>query len=66
MPVVILSCKESSQVYKRVVAKIKAMTPEERIRTLVRAGIYTEDGQLTPKYGGPRKGNKKHPEIAIR
>lgn len=64
MPVVILSSKESSQVYKRVVAKIKAMTPQERMETLVRAGIYTKDGQLTKKYGGPHK--RKSPEIVIR
>ena len=30
----------------------KAMTPEEALRRLVESGIYTEDGRLSPRYGG--------------
>lgn len=61
MPLVIPTDKELWQIYRRMIAKIKAMTPEERIKTLVRAGVYTKSGQLTEKYGGPhaRKHSKR-------
>ncbi len=59
MPLVIPTDKELRLVYRRMIAKIKAMTPEERMRTLVRAGVYTKDGQLTKKYGGNPKRKRK-------
>jgi hypothetical protein len=31
-------------------ARIREMSPTEQRRTLVATGIYTEDGQLTPRY----------------
>lgn len=49
-----LTEKGTRSLFKRVVAKITAMSPQERLATLVRAGIYTEEGQLTEKYGGPK------------
>lgn len=52
MPVIIPTEKELKQTYRRVIAKLKAMSPDERFRTMVRAGIYTKNGQLTKKYGG--------------
>lgn len=55
MPLVIPTDKELRLVYRRMIAKIKAMTSEERMRTMIRAGIYTKSGQLTEKYGGPPK-----------
>lgn len=60
MPLVIPTDKELRVVYRRMIAKIKAMTPEERMQTMVRAGIYTKDRQLTKKYGGnPQRTMKK-------
>jgi hypothetical protein len=32
--------------------RTRQMTQEERFESLVRAGIYTRDGKLTPRYGG--------------
>ena len=60
LTIVILTDKEQKQLYKRVVRKIKAMSPEERLRTMEHAGIYTKSGQLTEEYGGPRQKKKKH------
>lgn len=39
--------KELRALHRRVVRKITAMSPEERIATMVRAGIYTKSGKLT-------------------
>ena len=33
-------------------ASLDKMTPEERFQTLVRSGIYTQDGRLRKEYGG--------------
>lgn len=49
-----LTQKGTRALFKRVVRKITAMSPEQRLETLVRAGIYTEEGQLAEKYGGPK------------
>lgn len=32
--------------------KLKKMTPKQALELAVRAGIYTQDGKLTPEYGG--------------
>ena len=44
--------KELRVLYSRVVRKISAMSPEQRLATMVRAGIYTKSGKLTKQYGG--------------
>ena len=44
--------KEVRTLYSRVVKKITAMSPEQRLATMVRAGIYTKSGKLTKQYGG--------------
>jgi len=44
--------KELRDLYSRVVKKIAAMSPEQRLATMVSAGIYTKSGKLTKKYGG--------------
>jgi hypothetical protein len=44
--------KELRVLYSRVVKKITAMSPEQRLATMVRAGIYTKSGKLTKQYGG--------------
>jgi hypothetical protein len=44
--------KELKALHKRVVRKITAMSPEQRLATMVRAGIYTKSGKLTKQYGG--------------
>jgi hypothetical protein len=35
---------------RRVLAEMEQMSVEEIFQLLVRAGIYTQDGQLTPPY----------------
>jgi hypothetical protein len=35
---------------RRALAEMEQMTPDERFQLAVRAGILTEDGQLTPPY----------------
>jgi hypothetical protein len=44
--------RELQALYGRVVKKIAAMTPRERLATMERAGIYTKRGKLTKHYGG--------------
>ncbi len=44
--------KELKALYGRVVKKIAAMSPNQRLATMVRAGIYTKNGKLTKQYGG--------------
>ena len=44
--------REWQALYARVVKRIAAMTPRERIATMERAGIYTKRGKLTKQYGG--------------
>jgi hypothetical protein len=44
--------RELQALYVRVVKKITAMSPRERITTMERAGIYTKGGKLTKQYGG--------------
>jgi tripartite-type tricarboxylate transporter receptor subunit TctC len=44
--------EELRQLYSRVVKKIAAMSPNQRLATMVRAGIYTKRGKLTKQYGG--------------
>lgn len=36
--------------HARLMAELRAMTPDELFQTLVDAGIYTPDGQLTEHY----------------
>lgn len=44
--------KELKALYSRVVKKISAMSPDQRLATMIRAGIYTKRGKLTKLYGG--------------
>lgn len=41
---------EETRIRRRALAKLRALSPEERFQLAVRAGIYTPDGQLTPPY----------------
>ena len=37
--------------HERALKRFKRMTGHDRFESLVRAGIYTRDGKLTPRYG---------------
>lgn len=43
---------EEYQVHKRFLERFTAMSDKEKFKTFVNAGIYTEDGELTERYGG--------------
>jgi hypothetical protein len=46
---------EETEEYKRherVMERIRCMSSEEKLQTLVDAGIVNEDGELTQRYGG--------------
>lgn len=45
--------RSRDEVFASVLREIRAMTPEEGFKSLVRAGIYTREGELRPEYGGP-------------
>jgi hypothetical protein len=44
--------KELKALFRSVVREITAMTPKQRIATLVSAGIFTKSGKLSKRYGG--------------
>ena len=44
--------EEQARLHKRVVRRITAMSPKQRIKSMVRAGIYTKNGHLTKRFGG--------------
>jgi hypothetical protein len=37
---------------ERSIRRASKMTAQELFEVMVRAGIYTSDGKLTPRYGG--------------
>ena len=39
-----------AEAHDRALAEVRAMTPEEKRASLVKAGILTEDGELTEHY----------------
>lgn len=41
---------EETRRRRRALAKLQQLSVDEFFQLLVRAGIYTEDGQLTPPY----------------
>ncbi|MBI2927363.1 MAG: hypothetical protein HYY24_16835 [Verrucomicrobia bacterium] len=40
----------SDEVYDRAIERVRKMTPAQRRRSLIDAGILTSDGKLTPMY----------------
>ncbi len=46
------SREELLAAHERALRRVRGMGPRERFEALVRAGIYTSDGRLTPRYGG--------------
>lgn len=44
--------KELLAAHERALARVSRMTPQEGFASLVKAGIYTPKGKLTPRYGG--------------
>jgi hypothetical protein len=47
-----LSRKELLAAHERALARVGRMTAQEGFASLVKAGIYTPNGKLTPRYGG--------------
>ena len=47
-----ISREELLELHKRVLERVRAMSPEEGFQSLVASGIYTPDGQLAKEYGG--------------
>jgi hypothetical protein len=48
----VLSRSELLAAHERALKKVQKRTAKEGFESLVRAGIYTRDGKLTPRYGG--------------
>lgn len=44
--------KELLAAHERALRRMSTMTVQEGFSSLVKAGIYTPDGKLTPRYGG--------------
>ena len=38
--------------HERAMQKVRDMTTEEKLQTLIEVGIVNEDGELTKRYGG--------------
>ena len=43
---------EEYKLHERALARVRAMTREERRQTMIDAGILNEDGELVERYGG--------------
>ena len=48
----VFSRKELLAAHERALTRVGRMTAQEGFASLVKAGIYTPDGKLTPRYGG--------------
>jgi hypothetical protein len=48
----VLNRSELLAAHERALKKVRQRTPDEGFAALVRAGIYTPDGKLLPRYGG--------------
>ena len=44
--------KELLAAHERALKRVGRMNAQEGFETLVKAGIYTPDGKLKPRYGG--------------
>ena len=44
--------KELLAAHERALKRLDRMTADEGFATLVKAGIYTPEGKLAPRYGG--------------
>ena len=47
----------------KVWAEKNAATPELAGAALLRAGIITEDGELAPEYGGPKRRRRRESDV---
>lgn len=47
--------KEQEDLHARVLDRVRRMTPKEGFRSLIESGIFTEQGELSPEYGGPKR-----------
>lgn len=45
--------RSEAELNRRLLAKIRRMTPAEAFALSVSSGIHNPDGTLTPEYGGP-------------
>src|SRR5438552_4062483 len=48
----ILSAKELLELHERVLKRVREMTPNEGLQSLIASGIYTPEGILAKDYGG--------------
>lgn len=53
---------EETRRRRRVLAEMEQMSPEEVFQLMVRAGIYTPDGELTPPYRDDAEPSACRPE----
>jgi len=44
--------KKLLEMHKRVLERVRKMTPEEGFRSLVESGIYSPEGKRAKEYGG--------------
>jgi hypothetical protein len=49
---VLLSRSDLLDLHKRVLKRVRKMTPDEGFQSLIASGIYTPDGKLSKEYGG--------------
>jgi hypothetical protein len=49
---ILLTRKELLAAHGRALKRVSRMTTQEGFASLVKAGIYTPAGKLTPRYGG--------------
>jgi hypothetical protein len=50
--------RPDADVHERIMARLKAMTPEQVFQAAVRSGIYNPDGTLTERYARSRPSSR--------
>jgi hypothetical protein len=48
---------------KRAMARLDALSPEEKVARLELVGILSEDGELSERYGGPGRTGTEASEV---
>jgi hypothetical protein len=61
----VLPLNEDQRVFERVIARIRAMTPQEMLQSSVDAGIHKPNGQLTKDYL-PRPAKRRRKRVVAR
>jgi hypothetical protein len=50
-----VAASSEADAHRRVLDRVAKMSPDELFQWSVKAGVHTQNGQLTPEYGGKKR-----------